>query len=838
MFILLLIHIELYLGWSQAYSCNNAYQCLEQNISNSDGSTSIECLGYQSCAYASSIIASGMSGEFLQCGGSLSCYGAQSVQVNNSEGSIHCRGSYSCSNIKSLIFERIPTSKSIEVHCGGEGSCTDTTLTQRWDSSSSARGVTLKCFAASSCQNMTLNNITQVNAEHYQSLANSTFHSHYNGQVTAQLRGIDPNTFISSNNSDNINNNNEYNGKFIFICDPDHNTKCQINCYDNGCDNLEIYCGGDNMGGSSCDSILTIDCTTYGAAKSDNCPDADDYLMTNNNNNNNNQSEYEILTQHLVELMTNTTTVTSFISNCVSNNSSSSSSSSTSSRLLSLLTCDDYQDTECRNINFLYTYDNVCCLGDQSCYNTDTVDSNIVCDGYYACQNADIEFMITSSSNYSDINNKNNFYDSGVLVSGFQSGLSTKVTASTNVDNNRTEINVYCRGESSCAAMNIDYVTNVFCGAWFACEGATINNILGNVIAYAYRATISTTSISSVTGNMYCLGYESCRSTTISDIQGSVYVIGAYQILYQQATITNVYGDVFISVSKSQASDGTSTITNVAGKLTIYGTQAGDSLSISNTGTIIANGYDVMAGSTIESNLGKNGINLNKESFRLSLNGTSVTTFNVNCTSNDICFIICQTYDSCNNMILDCIDGTHDASIDSDFFTFDNINGSYSVTTNCHVLTPNETLFPTNQPTLPTSYPSSQPSQDPTTIPSSQPTHIPTFNPTMPSVQPTTAPSIIPTTAPTINPATPPTAAPSQYPSQLPSTSPSIPPTTAPSQNPSKSPSMPPSIPPTSSPIANPTFSPSLPSVAPTVSPTYAPSKAPSMSPTYGILYR
>eukprot|EP01083_Nonionella_stella_P062621 162817_1 len=159
---------------------------------------------------------------------------------------------------------------------------------------------------------------------------------------------------------------------------------------------------------------------------------------------------------------------------------------------------------------------------------------------------------------------------------------------------------------------------------------------------------------------------------------------------------------------------------------------------------------------------------------------------------------------------------------------------------------------PTNVPSIapsqpPTHAPSFNPSMSPSSAPSAHPTHNPTNNPTQypsdaPSVSPSAAPSLSPSATPTSAPTQTkhPTSIPSVTPSHVPSNAPSVapsrspvqPPTNAPTQYPTDAPSTPPTNVPSFSPSITPTNNPSrVPSIVPTISPSDAPSLNPSLSP-------
>jgi hypothetical protein len=145
--------------------------------------------------------------------------------------------------------------------------------------------------------------------------------------------------------------------------------------------------------------------------------------------------------------------------------------------------------------------------------------------------------------------------------------------------------------------------------------------------------------------------------------------------------------------------------------------------------------------------------------------------------------------------------------------------------------TAHPTSIPSSLPTRrPSGLPSSQPTVVPSVVPTSQPSSCPSNNPTnQPTAVPSGRPSVQPSSQPVGYPTTQPSNKPSGYPTSCPSTQPSRWPSSCPTSVPSMRPSSQPSGRPTQQPIGKPS---SVPSSQPITTPTMVPSVQPSSLPT------
>ena len=99
--------------------CEEAYQCLNSNISNSDDSSasafSIHCYGLSSCENANIIESTnGVSDHgSIECYGSFSCYKSNLITRNNSDGSSFITCMYINTNICLVLIYHISLSSII-----------------------------------------------------------------------------------------------------------------------------------------------------------------------------------------------------------------------------------------------------------------------------------------------------------------------------------------------------------------------------------------------------------------------------------------------------------------------------------------------------------------------------------------------------------------------------------------------------------------------------------------------------------------------------------------------------------------------------------------------------
>ena len=204
--------------------CRQSQSCQYANLTTTG--EYIHCYGYESCKQATIVT----SGYYISCAASNSCNQAKKIVMVSSSYSIRCGGLASCANSQ-LISNELD-----DVNCYGEQSCANTTIADTSD---------VYCSGDHSCANSQITVTSQIRAGGTLSLTNSQLYSG-DSSVSFNFWGFE----------------SGYNASLI--CGTGHT--CYVNCYGNGCGNLNAECNGSE---SSC--TLNINCY-YAQYDEINCP--------------------------------------------------------------------------------------------------------------------------------------------------------------------------------------------------------------------------------------------------------------------------------------------------------------------------------------------------------------------------------------------------------------------------------------------------------------------------------------------------------------------------------------------------------------------------------------
>lgn len=470
-----------------AKDCNEKESCTFDNITSIDGDD-INCYGYRSCENARLIEAT-IPGT-INCEGAFSCYQSLSIEmVLSSDSNIddstntNCDGLFACSNVN-LIETSSPY-----VLCRAEKACVNSTIVFGYE------GQQLTCVGDQSCANGVITNVRRDYFNGHLSGHNAILTASNDSDSTHIFTGAFSgyNATIYCGNKNNI----------------DFNYICNINCYGNGCTNLNLQCIGN----------CTFAVVCYGSEESEACPNG-----FNLNSIIDMIYSYENLGLNIEIPWLNDNSQFSTLENSYSLCSYSNTSDET-------IHCDDYQ--ECQDIS-LNNNGSICCTASIGCRDSTSIISNlgdkdssnsnsnvsIRCDGSRSCY---IIPLIESRG-------AGNLYLSGYRASWRLRGI----LETTN------EFDIFCTGVQGCYVFLIQNARNVYCTAKKACgstsNDALIYNISNNVYGYGDEALLNIT-LDLIRGNVYCIGRSSCANTNIENVFGSVYGIG-YEVL-KNATIAN-----------------------------------------------------------------------------------------------------------------------------------------------------------------------------------------------------------------------------------------------------------------------------------------------------------
>ena len=316
-----------------------------------------------------------------------------------------------------------------------------------------------------------------------------------------------------------------------------------------------------------------------------------------------------------------------------------------------------------------------------------------------------------------------------------------------NINNNNksswNEFDIHCDGYQTCIHMNLKSSDNLFCSSTQSCYFSTISS-MGTIFVTGTRGLHDAT-VSSTSGNVYCVAYSACYGSVINQTGGNVYAIGRYAIFesiianeIDNTIIEKIYAFGYKAASKSS-------ISNVK-SLDASGYQVLTDCYIIGIRNLYVNGTDALSGGTITTGIS---INDNSTDSRVVLDiaGTNDNSYSVTCSSGDECFIYCRSNTSCANMILECYGTCYincknytKSSNQCPNIDYGVVNGSTPTQSSTAIPTEFPTTLPSDIPTMnPTQTPSSTPSPPPSLHPSSQPSPQPSQEP---SIEPTMSPSV------------------------------------------------------------------------------------------------
>ena len=203
--------------------CSGIFGCAYSIVS---GKNNIPCNSGSSC-YASTITIDSVIGDII-CDGANSC--ENSVLNQNSNGNIQCNSYYSCyySVLTSIPYNDIIDEKYIfgSIYCSGDYACNSATI---------LKSINLYCNSKYSCIYSTIYNTYNISVSGEYGLEYSDIYTNGINLFNITLSG-----YYSGNNG-------------ILYCET--GTNCIINCKsETACDKFKVYCFGDNICESNCNS--------------------------------------------------------------------------------------------------------------------------------------------------------------------------------------------------------------------------------------------------------------------------------------------------------------------------------------------------------------------------------------------------------------------------------------------------------------------------------------------------------------------------------------------------------------------------------------------------------
>ena len=621
--------------------CSNEYQCASSSLDDDY----VWCHGLASCIYAQTIVTSI---AFIS-DGSYSSYGATSVISENS----FCYGDSSCRNINHF--------QTKDYHsCHGYRCCFGSTF-ERISSANSYSDIRFSGDESGAFTTLNLNQSTVVwgfgRLSMYNSIINMYSSSIIHGYGFSSLNGAK------------------------LYCE--EGQTCEISCYDYGCYNVSSMSGNGNY---------SIDCRYN--------------LVSNILCNEEEGDDDDIMIGELENIIKSDFKHVDTLSLC------------TNSSLLGI-NCGDFH--ECENDTLLNYENNAIC-----------------CTSYAGCRYTSASLSVNVSSNTMD-----KLVDTiGIYCGGSQScrdgrsGTEIFIVNNVNIDNHNSSasFDIFCDGIYSCWNLDISGADNLLCRGHDACESTTVDSIK-NVFGFSWYS-IQYATISNITENIYCVASWSCYSATFSEIGGNIYGV-SYGSLYN-ATITNTLGtSITDNIYVIGYQSGYSMEINNVKCIFAAGYQVLIGATISGFRNLYVNGTNALDDSTLTTQLSTNfndtSININCK-VRLYIDGTNSNKYNVTCSNGDECFINCESSTGCTKMWLTC-NGTCYVNC-----------GDYGDSTgnDCP-----STITGTWYPLTPTSNPTTMPSEYPTELPSIIPTVIPTNVPSGMTLHPSEFPTNVPSSEPT-----------------------------------------------------------------------------------------
>ena len=209
--------------------------------------------------------------------------------------------------------------------------------------------------------------------------------------------------------------------------------------------------------------------------------------------------------------------------------------------------------------------------------------------------------------------------------------------------------NIYCSGLLSCSNSIINNIINgdIICGGLRCLDGSEIYNINnGNIMAFSPYAMEYSTLVN-IGKNIIVIGYQAARSVEIYNVTKNIIGIGESSLV-----LTNIY-----NVSGCIIGYGPRALVNAmiynAKCLYITGNNGAKGIDIIGVSQIVSTGYNSLSGAYIISNI-SNINNINNGEFKLSVNGTIDDSWEIECSSNDVCYIDCRSTNACSMLELYC----------------------------------------------------------------------------------------------------------------------------------------------------------------------------------------
>ena len=526
---------------------------------------STACMDAYSCAYSKVMKIS----DFVECSGSFSCYG---VSMMNTSRNFHltCGGLYSCANVSSIgDYSLSSLSESSGSHeCNGELSCFGSTFTNVTTS------MMLICRADRSClsSNVTVNG-GSFYATGYLGAANSTIKIGDSASLVAFM-GMES-------------------GKNTTVICSGFNTTCQIQCYNNACDELQLIYDTNNTNHNNnsknninyCNNCRFV-VTCLFAFKSDLCPDSLDFktelidflsLVYDDIDNfsipiipslyNNVTTQYTNFNDSIIaceigqnmssiivhEEILNNSVYYNYTINTGLNNEYPINCMSPYECELDILKTKNFVDKSIDSITVP-----ICCTSSDSCYGSTNL-KNTIRQGNPT--RTGIRCDATSSCD--SVSNNNTYIESNgsVYISGSTTVINFVIIDGKNSDINTNEL--FCTGAYTCdiaasipddGEKIIKNFKNVFCNGDGSCANGlaiggetivTFENIENGVFFYSGMSGGPGLKFNNIGNSVYCVGVITygCSQSIFSNIMGSVYGIGYHGVSWSTINnVTNVYG--------------------------------------------------------------------------------------------------------------------------------------------------------------------------------------------------------------------------------------------------------------------------------------------------------
>ena len=497
--------------------CDEEFSCAGQSIENW-----IECYGYFSCAFSSSIL--NAVNAWIDCTSSHACFGSRLINNTNSYGndqSILCDGLRSCSNV-SLIYNHFG-----DVWCHGELSCANSTIQLN-------------------------NGILYVYGD--RSIMNSRIIGGKRIRVNSRL-GAYNTTFINTQNNAFYQFDGTASGKdATIVCGNNHT--CSVYCSGDACIGLKVVCDGECNFDIDCDYSVKSGICGGGVSVSDykdqfmfaslfnasmSITAIDDVNYYNYYSSNDTQIEIEpisIQCNDYQECLTNTM-------NMIMNDSINTGSSNGKFT---------YEYSNNGNISFIDSKVSIYCTAYDTClftniksnidldnmynHNNQMTAINLRCDARTACASIPSIVQVDIDSNKATTTNTTinyNVYAAGIRSLEHSNVFFNYIDTSNNY-NDKYVSHLFCTATKSCLSMAVTNCDMVYCTAYGSCISAQMNSITN--VWFDAKYSGSNSNVTNVSNNIYCFASYACEYSDISNINGTLYAVG-YMALWR-ATITNV----------------------------------------------------------------------------------------------------------------------------------------------------------------------------------------------------------------------------------------------------------------------------------------------------------